>query len=121
MPAYVVGHMDLPTPFAPNRQSYQREVARLLERARLKPDAPTAPIAPRSSDGQDGDHPVLHDPKLEDRLRAATQADRVDREVKEIEERIGSRVGSLARRFDRVRADTRSVGLSRRLGADSRG
>ena len=64
------------------------------ERARLKPDAPTAPIAPGSADRQDGDHPVLHDPKLEDRLRAATQADRVGREVKEIEERIGSRVGS---------------------------
>ena len=99
VPAHVVSHVDLPTPFAPNRQSYQREVARLLERARLKPDAPSAP---RVVDVADADHPVLHDPKLDERLRAATQADRVAREVKEIEERIGSRVGSLARRFDRV-------------------
>ena len=46
--------------------------------------------------------PILRDPQLDDRLRAAAQAERVGREVHELEERIGSRVGSLARRFDRV-------------------
>ena len=37
--ASAVGSIELPTPFAPNRQAFQREVARRLERARLKPDA----------------------------------------------------------------------------------
>ena len=46
--------------------------------------------------------PILRDPQLDDRLKAAAQADRVAREVRELEDRIGSRVGSLARRFDRV-------------------
>ncbi|HTN80879.1 MAG TPA: DEAD/DEAH box helicase [Acidimicrobiales bacterium] len=96
-----VGAIELPTPFAPNRQSYQREVGRLLERARLHPEH-VAPAPSRVVDSlADGD-PILRDPQLDERLRAAAQAERVAREVRELEERIGGRVGSLARRFDRV-------------------
>jgi ATP-dependent RNA helicase HelY len=95
-----VGSIELPTPFAPNRQSYQREVARQVERARLKPEL--AQLHDPEPQG-DGDlDPILRDPQLDDRLRASAQAERVGREVRELEQRIGSRVGSLARRFDRV-------------------
>ena len=37
-PVQRVGEIDLPTPFAPNRQSYQREVARELDRVRPRPE-----------------------------------------------------------------------------------
>ena len=40
--------------------------------------------------------------ELASRLRAATQADRVQREVDELRERVKRRTESLARRFDRV-------------------
>src|SRR6185295_1161302 len=36
-PPRVVGHVTLPTPFAPNRQAFQRELARTLDRAKLTP------------------------------------------------------------------------------------
>ncbi len=96
-----IGSLELPAPFAPNRQSFQREVARQLDRARLHPErVPTRPEAPTADDGHA--EPILRDPQLDERLRAAAHADRVEREVRELENRIGSRVGSLARRFDRV-------------------
>ena len=99
-PPRVVGHVDLPTPFAPNRQGFQREVARLLEKARLSPrDSAPAAAARKAAALQ---HPVAADPELASRLRAATQADRVQREVDELRERVKRRSESLARRFDRV-------------------
>jgi ATP-dependent RNA helicase HelY len=97
-PPRVVGRIELPTPFAPNRQSFQREVARALERAKLAPRE-------RSADGRsDGapDHPVTDDPDLAERLRAAAQAERVGREVDDLLAKVKGRSESLGRRFDRV-------------------
>ena len=96
-----VGSIELPTPFAPNRQSYQREVARQVERARLKPEL----ARPHDHEPQgDGDlDPILRDPQLDDRLRASAQAERVGREVARARaaHRQSGRVAR-ARRFDRV-------------------
>jgi ATP-dependent RNA helicase HelY len=97
-PPRVVARIDLPTPFTPNRQGFQREVARLLERAKLGPAAP----APARSHPEVLAHPVTEDPDLKERLRAAVQAERVTREVDDLSARVRSRSESLARRFDRV-------------------
>lgn len=99
-PPRAIGRIELPTPFSPNRQSYQREVAKLLERARLGPRDARPSGAPR--DPALDDHPVLEDPDLAERLRAATHADRVARELADLTTRVRSRSGSLARRFDQV-------------------
>ncbi len=102
----VLGHIDLPTPFTPNRKGYQAEVAAKLERARL---APPPPSPARASDHRRRGraagapaHPVTDDPRLGERLRAATQAERVAREVDDLRQRVRRRTESLARRFDRV-------------------
>jgi ATP-dependent RNA helicase HelY len=100
-PPRVVGHVDLPTPFAPNRQAFQRELARTLERARIAPrrggqEARTAAEDARAA------HPVAADPDLAERLRAAAQADRIGREVDDLRTKVKGRSESLARRFDRV-------------------
>ena len=95
-----VGHLDLPTPFTPNRQGFQREVARLLERARLGPRDTTPARRAAETDGLA--HPVAGDPELGARLKAAGQADRVEREVNEVRERVKKHGESIARRFDRV-------------------
>ncbi len=100
-PPRVVGRIELPTPFAPNRQSFQREVARALDRAKLSPREP-APDG-RSPGGRDtAAHPVTADPDLADRLRAAAQAERVGREVDDLRTKVKGRSESLGRRFDRV-------------------
>ncbi len=99
-PPRPLGRIDLPTPFAPNRQSYQREVAKLLERARLGPRDTRPTGVPR--DPVLDVHPVLDDPDLAERLKAAAHADRVERELGDLTNRVRSRSQSLARRFDQV-------------------
>ena len=101
-PPRAVGRIDLPTPYAPNRQSFQREVAQALLRARLGPQVAEAEQRRDRAAGMVEAHPVHHDPHLRERLKAAAQADRVEREVLELRERVTSRTESLARRFDRV-------------------
>ena len=36
-PPRPVGRIELPTPYTPNRQGFQRQMARMLERAKLDP------------------------------------------------------------------------------------
>jgi len=47
-------------------------------------------------------HPVEDDPELDERLKAAAQAERVAREVEELRTRVRTRSQSVARDFDRV-------------------
>jgi ATP-dependent RNA helicase HelY len=101
-PPRVVGHVTLPTPFAPNRQAFQRELARTLEKAKLTPRRDDGERRNREAQDARTAHPVAADPELPDRLRAATAADRVQREVDDLRTKVKGRSESLARRFDRV-------------------
>ena len=98
----VLGRIDLPTPFAPNRAQYQRQVARLLSRATVA--GGTHRKSRPLEHGDDGsiDHPVAQDPMLRERLRAAGQAERTAREVDDLRQRIQGRSQSVSHRFDRV-------------------
>ena len=64
----VLGRIELPTPFAPNRAQYQRQVARLLSRATVA--GGTHRQSRPLDHGDDGsvDHPVVQDPMLRERL-----------------------------------------------------
>jgi ATP-dependent RNA helicase HelY len=97
-----VGRIDLPTPFTPNRQGFQREVARALEKAKLGPRARAPEKARDELERAKAEHPVAADPDLAARLRAAAQAERVGREVDDLRRQVKGRAESLARRFDRV-------------------
>ena len=98
----VLGRIELPTPFAPNRAQYQRQVARLLSRATVA--GGTHRQSRPLEHGDDGsiDHPVAQDPMLRERLRAAGQAERTAREVDDLRQRIQGRSQSVSHRFDRV-------------------
>ena len=98
----VLGHIEIPTPFTPNRQQFQRQVARLLSKASV-----AGAKHHRSRPAEDalepaGDHPVAEDPLLRERLRAAVQADRAARELEDLRNRIQGRSQSVSNRFDRV-------------------
>jgi len=97
-----VGKVALPTPFAPNKQSFQREVAHRLEKAKLAPRDRSPERHRRDAEAAQQAHPVATDPHLADRLKAAAQAERVGREVDDLRQRVKSRSESLARKFDRV-------------------
>jgi ATP-dependent RNA helicase HelY len=99
---HVLGHLDLPTPYAPNRAQYQRQVARLLSRATVAGGTHRV-SRPLERAGEDAiDHPVAEDPMLRERLRAAGQAERAAREVEDLRARIQGRSQSVSHRFDRV-------------------
>ena len=92
-----IGTIDLPTPFAPNRQSFQREVARATERAKvIGRGANDRDAAPRERD------PIEDDPDLRDRLKAAAHGERVAREIDELTQRVERRGSSVLRQFHRV-------------------
>jgi ATP-dependent RNA helicase HelY len=100
-PPHAVGSVALPSPYAPNRKDYRNEVARRLRSARLKPAPHSARRTARSGPSADL-HPVAADPELRTKLAAAAQADRIEREIADLERRVGSKNSSLGQEFDRV-------------------
>ncbi len=99
-PPKAIGRISMPTDFAPNRQDFQREVVQRLMRADVRPyrRRGRSDVGPDITDG----HPVEDDPDLADRLTAAAQADRVAREVDELQQRMRGRSQTISRDFDRV-------------------
>jgi ATP-dependent RNA helicase HelY len=101
-PPVPVGTVALPANCAPNRKEYRNDVARRLRGVKLAPAAsskgprrgPSAPSADR--------HPVASDPDLRAKVAAAGQADRIEREVDDLERRVSGKNLSLAKEFDRV-------------------
>jgi ATP-dependent RNA helicase HelY len=99
-PPRALGKIQLPVDYAPNRHDFQKEVVHRLELATLAPHSRkgrhgTESMAPTA-------HPVEDDPELDERLKAAAQAERVAREVDELRTRVRTRSQSVARDFDRV-------------------
>jgi ATP-dependent RNA helicase HelY len=112
-PPVPLGHIELPTPYAPNNHGFQQEVAATLQRARLGPPRRRARDADGDGDGAVVDrlaaaeeaaaaHPVAGCPDAGDHVRAAATAERLAREIADVESRVRGRTESLARRFDRV-------------------
>ncbi len=99
VPPRVLGQVELPVPFAPNRQSFRRDVARALDAVKLAPRPPRRHTPP---DAEGHHFPVEDDPELGARLHAAAHADRVAAEVVTLEERVTKRAGTLRNEFDTV-------------------
>ena len=97
-PVVVLGHLSLPTPYAPNRESFRRDVARELERAVLAPRARKEQRPPAPGER----HPVLDDPDLERRLKRLGQADRLRAEMDQLRERIDLSADTLSKTLDAV-------------------
>ena len=96
--------------FNPNRAEYRRDVARSLGNAKLRPSG----AADRPAPSRPGPHPVESDPDLRQRMRAAGQTERLERELVELTGRVDGHNQSLAREFDRVLDVLDRRGLRRR-------
>jgi ATP-dependent RNA helicase HelY len=104
-PPTVVGQVELPSPFAPHSTGFQREVAEQLGRRRVTRPARAGTTGDAAEDHEtrpSDEHPVARCPDREKHLRAARRADRVRREVVDLEGRIRGHAESIARQFDRV-------------------
>ena len=103
-PAEKVATIDLPRPFAPRSQSFQRAAVDALRRLRIH-DSELPVEANRdlaAIDAAIDAHPLHRKPGVDAALRAAWQAERIARDVARLERRVASRNESLARQFDRV-------------------
>jgi ATP-dependent RNA helicase HelY len=97
-PVEAVGHVRLPGTFVPKERHYRREVAKRLARASLRNiGGRRAASRPRPRV-----HPVELDPELRTRMRSAAQAERLERELAEIDTLVEGHNRSLSREFDRV-------------------
>jgi ATP-dependent RNA helicase HelY len=103
---YPLGHIDLPVPYAPNNREFQLQVARRLQRTRLRgPDVGRRRrdlAAHTEAQALADAHPVAQCPDRDRHVRAVGQLRRLRTEVDELERSVKGRTESLARRFDRV-------------------
>ncbi len=99
-----VATIELPRPYAPRSQAFQKSVSETLRRLKIH-DA-EIPVDPDGDveelQAQIADHPVHEAPGADRALRAAWQADRIARDIARLERKVSSRNESLARQFDRV-------------------
>jgi ATP-dependent RNA helicase HelY len=98
-PPRVVGHLDLPAPFAPRSREFQRRVASSLADAGAGHHV--------RGDNRDGNaaavaHPVAACPDAHAHLRAAGNVEHLSRQVEKLESQVLRRTESLARQFDKV-------------------
>jgi ATP-dependent RNA helicase HelY len=93
-----IGSIGLPVVFAPNRADYRKDVSRRLARAKLSGE----PRRGREPLDVDGIHPVESDPDLRQRMRAAGQVERAEREIADLARRADRHNQSLGREFDHV-------------------
>lgn len=110
-PPEPLGRIDLPSPFTPSSTAFQRKVAESLHAARVQPPKGRADRTPEDDDDEPRAaagredawrHPVADCPDRDEHLRAARQADRVAREVRDLRHRIAGHTETLSRQFDRV-------------------
>ncbi|MGQ0618150.1 MAG: DEAD/DEAH box helicase [Acidimicrobiia bacterium] len=105
----VLGHLELPSPFAPRDHRFQAEVVHRLLRSRLARPARRLAAEPDESDAdllraeeETAAHPVASCGDRDRHLRALAQLARATVEVTELRRSVKGHTESLARRFDRV-------------------
>ena len=92
-PPDVLATVDLPEPFQPRDEAFRAEVARRL--------GDIEPARPARS-GTAVDHPVARCPDADEHLRALERAERIQREVTDLTQRIDRQAGTLGVQFDHV-------------------
>src|SRR5262249_54273855 len=111
-PVRKVASIELPRPFAPRSQSFQRAAVDRLRRLRIA-DAEIPQDTDRDVEELQAEiaaHPLHNAPGADAPLRAPWQADRLRRDIARLERHVSSRNESLARQFDRVLSLLRTWG-----------
>lgn len=110
-PPLELATIDIPRPYTPTRQDFQKKVAdRLMRASKRVPTSRSASTRSNSEatswsqpeSGQDRD--VESDPKLVERMSAADQADRLRIEIDRLSTQVRGKTSSIARQFDDVLA-----------------
>jgi ATP-dependent RNA helicase HelY len=107
-----VATIDLPRPYAPRSQSFQRAAVDALRRLKIE-DAELPVDTDRdvkALQAEVASHPLHNVAGVDVALRGAWQADRIARDIARLERQVSSRSESLARQFDRVLGVLRTWG-----------
>ena len=110
VPPSQIGAVVLPGTYSPNRRDYRIEVGKRVKHAKLAPRDRDEGRRSRPPRPGTGFHPIERDPDLRERLKAAALADRLRREIAELERRVEHRDATLAREFDGVLAVLSELG-----------
>jgi len=97
-PVTTIGYVKLPSPFSPNNQKFLKEASSRLATAKVKQGSKLK-IAAKSHHVE---HPVGSDPDLKFRLIAADSAERIDRELEQLEKRVANSTQSVSNKFDEL-------------------
>jgi len=102
VPPVRIGKINLPMPYAPSDHAYQADVSRALRRVKLDQHQPKRVRRTALPELLAEGHPVARCPDRAAHLRASVQAERLAREVADLDQRMGQGSGSVAARFDAV-------------------
>ena len=97
-PVIVLGFVKLPSPFAPNNHKFLKEASSRLATAKIR----QASRMKHTAKSQQTEHPVASDPDLKFRLIAAESAERIDRELEQLEKRVSNSTQSVSNKFDEL-------------------
>ncbi|MDY7101984.1 MAG: DEAD/DEAH box helicase [Actinomycetota bacterium] len=97
-----VGSVELPERFTPHNRGAQKAVARLLRSADLDAGADEADEETAAAAARLRDHPLAHHPDVDTWLRAAQRAERLERDLDDLQRRVDARTDTMARRFRRI-------------------
>ncbi|TRZ74194.1 MAG: DEAD/DEAH box helicase [Actinobacteria bacterium] len=95
---FPLGYIKLPSPFAPTNSKFLKEASTRLATAKIK----QASREKRNKRPQQSEHPVQDDPDLKFRLIAADSAERIDRELEQLEKRVSTSTQSVSNKFDEL-------------------
>jgi ATP-dependent RNA helicase HelY len=108
-PPRAQGTVELPEPYNPNHRGFQHQVGEALRTARLRAAVDDDEEPPDTGSVVDDvsflaaeAHPVADCPDRDAHVRSAVQAERVERDMRDLRRQVRGRTESLARRFDRV-------------------
>ena len=99
-PVSPLGYVKLPSPFAPNNNKFLKEASSLLSSAKIKRSFRTKNATNHTTSQEE--HPVGSDPDLKFRLIAAESAERIDRELDQLQKRVSNSTQSVSNKFDEL-------------------
>ena len=97
-PVTTLGYVKLPSPFAPNNHKFLKEASSRLATAKIKQSSRIK----HTTRPQQAEHPVASDPDLKFRIIAAESAERIDRELEQLEKRVSNSTQSVSNKFDEL-------------------
>jgi ATP-dependent RNA helicase HelY len=95
---YTLGRLELPMPFQPTNARFLKETS--LKLAKFKINERVLSRSGKKDSRSNSDHPFMRDPDAKFKLTAADSADRIAKELAQLEKRVSNSALSVSKKFD---------------------